>query len=43
VKTTIDIPENILEEVAAAAIRHGLELEHCDQHFEKVLPIAAKL
>jgi predicted nucleic acid-binding protein len=29
--------------IAACAARHGLELEHCDKHFEKIMPIAAKL
>jgi predicted nucleic acid-binding protein len=29
--------------IAACAARHGLELEHCDRHFEKIMPIAAKL
>ena len=25
------------------AVRHGLEPEHCDRRFEKILAIAAKL
>ncbi|MGH7992704.1 MAG: PIN domain-containing protein [Limisphaerales bacterium] len=29
--------------VAACAAEYGLELEHCDSHFDKILPIAAKL
>ena len=29
--------------IAACAADHGLELEHCDSHFDKILPIAAKL
>ena len=29
--------------IAAAAVRHGLELEHCDRHFDEILPVAAKL
>jgi predicted nucleic acid-binding protein len=29
--------------IAACAVNHDLELEHCDSHFEKILPIAAKL
>lgn len=29
--------------VAACAVSHGLELEHCDRHFDKILPVAAKL
>jgi predicted nucleic acid-binding protein len=29
--------------IAAAAVRHGLDLEHCDRHFEKILPLAARL
>lgn len=28
--------------MAATAARHGLDLEHCDRHFEAILPIAAK-
>lgn len=35
--TTVDIV------IAACAAGHGLELEHCDAHFDKILPIAAKL
>jgi PIN domain nuclease of toxin-antitoxin system len=27
----------------ACAANHKLPLEHCDSHFDKVLPIAAKL
>jgi predicted nucleic acid-binding protein len=29
--------------IAACSHHYGLELEHCDRHFEKILPIAAKL
>ena len=29
--------------IAAAAVRHGLEIEHCDRHFEKILSVAARL
>jgi predicted nucleic acid-binding protein len=29
--------------IGACAAHHGLRLEHCDGHFDKVLPIAAKL
>jgi predicted nucleic acid-binding protein len=29
--------------IAACALHHGLELEHYDTHFDKILPIAAKL
>ncbi len=29
--------------VAACAANYGLELEHCDSHFDKILPIARKL
>ena len=29
--------------VAACAANYGLELEHCDHHFDKILPVAAKL
>lgn len=29
--------------IIAAAARHGLDLEHCDRHFDKLLPIAARL
>ena len=29
--------------VAACAANYGLELEHCDRHFDKILPIARKL
>lgn len=29
--------------IAAVAARYGLELEHCDKHFEKILPFTAKL
>jgi len=29
--------------VAACAANHGLGLEHCGSHFDKVLPIAKKL
>ena len=28
---------------AACAVNYNLELEHCDGHFDKILPIAAKL
>jgi predicted nucleic acid-binding protein len=29
--------------IAVCAVNHDLELEHCDSHFEKILPVAAKL
>jgi predicted nucleic acid-binding protein len=29
--------------ITACAVNYGLELEHCDSHFEKILPIARKL
>jgi predicted nucleic acid-binding protein len=29
--------------IAACAINYNLELEHCDRHFDKILPIARKL
>lgn len=29
--------------IAACADQYELELEHCDTHFDKILPIAAKL
>ena len=29
--------------IAAAAARHGLDLEHCDRHFDMILPIASRL
>ncbi len=29
--------------IAACALNHNLELEQCDSHFDKILPIAAKL
>lgn len=29
--------------MAAASVRHGLELEHCDRHLERILPVAANL
>jgi len=29
--------------IAACAMTYGLELEHYDRHFEKILPVAAKL
>jgi predicted nucleic acid-binding protein len=29
--------------VAACAAEHNLPLEHCDHHFDRILPIAAKL
>jgi predicted nucleic acid-binding protein len=28
---------------AACAVRHGLELEHCDKHFDELLPLAKTL
>jgi predicted nucleic acid-binding protein len=28
--------------IAAVATHHGLEIEHCDRHFDKILPLAAK-
>lgn len=29
--------------IAACAKTYDVELEHCDRHFEKILPVAAKL
>jgi predicted nucleic acid-binding protein len=29
--------------IAACAVNYNLELEHCDSHFDKILPIAKKL
>jgi predicted nucleic acid-binding protein len=29
--------------ISACAVTHGLELEHCDVHFESILPLAKKL
>ena len=29
--------------VAACAVNYDLEVEHCDSHFDKILPIARKL
>ena len=29
--------------ISACAVNHDLELEHCDSHFEKILPIAIKV
>jgi predicted nucleic acid-binding protein len=29
--------------IAACAASHAVELEHCDAHFDKILPVAAKL
>lgn len=29
--------------VSACAVNHGVELEHCDGHFDKIMPIADKL
>ena len=26
--------------IAACATQHGLELEHCDEHFKQILPLA---
>jgi predicted nucleic acid-binding protein len=28
--------------IAACAAEHGLNLEHCDSHFDKILPIAQR-
>jgi predicted nucleic acid-binding protein len=28
---------------AACAVTHGLELEHCDKHFDAILPLAISL
>ncbi len=28
---------------AACAVAHGLELEHCDKHFDDILPLAKSL
>jgi predicted nucleic acid-binding protein len=29
--------------IAACAVTHGLELEHCDKHFNELLPLAKTL
>lgn len=29
--------------IAACAVAHGLELEHCDKHFDELLPLAKSL
>ena len=29
--------------IAASAARYRLDLEHCGRHFEKILPMAARL
>ena len=29
--------------IAACAVTHGLELEHCDKHFDELLPLAKSL
>lgn len=29
--------------IAACAVTHGLELEHCDKHFNDILPLAKSL
>lgn len=29
--------------IAACAVAHHLDLEHCDQHFEEILPLAKTL
>ncbi|NJO56661.1 MAG: PIN domain-containing protein [Rhodospirillales bacterium] len=29
--------------IAACAVAHGLELEHCDKHFDALLPLAKAL
>ena len=29
--------------IAACAVAHGLELEHCDKHFDELLPLAIAL
>ncbi len=29
--------------IAACAVNHDLQLEQCDSHFDKILPIAARL
>jgi predicted nucleic acid-binding protein len=29
--------------IASVASRHGLEVEHCDRHFDKILPLAVRL
>jgi predicted nucleic acid-binding protein len=29
--------------VAACTVNYGLELEHCDSHFDKILPVAQSL
>ena len=37
---TVSTPDIV---IASCAATHKLPLEHCDSHFDKVLPIAAKL
>jgi len=29
--------------IAACAVAHGLELEHCDKHFDNIMPLAKSL
>jgi len=41
-ETGVTIPTSDIV-VTACAVNHGVELEHCDSHFDKVLPIAIKL
>lgn len=38
----LTVPSSIVV-IAACALNHGVELEHCDRHFDKILPIAGKL
>jgi len=38
----VTVPANDVV-IAACAVNYGLEIEHYDRHFEKILPIAAKL
>lgn len=37
---TVTTPDIV---IAACATTHELEMEHCDRHFDKIMPIAAKL
>ncbi len=37
---TVTTPDIV---IAACATSHGVDLEHCDSHFDKILPIAANL
>ncbi|MHB8520248.1 MAG: PIN domain-containing protein [Limisphaerales bacterium] len=38
----LTVPANDIV-VAACATEYQVELEHCDSHFDKILPVAAKL